>query len=105
MNRPWVAALCQASSRNRSNTLDKSIDGFYNGLWPVLRRIAGRVMRELQNDSADGRLGGWKNLGADLLSLRVLRSPVGESDGADLEWIGKISGTLKERMDQRGSSD
>jgi len=39
-------------------------------------------------------------LGADLLSSRVLRAPVGETQAAELAWLGSLSGGLKERMEQ-----
>ncbi|HEX5803920.1 MAG TPA: sigma-54 dependent transcriptional regulator [Azospira sp.] len=58
-------------------------------------------VRELQNEIlrmlalADG-----PRLGAELLSPRVLRTPVGETQAADLSLLAGLDGGLKERMDQ-----
>jgi two-component system response regulator HupR/HoxA len=85
-----------------SRTLGKPADGYTNEALACIAayRWPGNV-RELQNEIlrmvalADGT-----QLGADLLSTRVLRTPVGETDMADLDWFSNISGSLKERMDQ-----
>jgi two-component system response regulator HupR/HoxA len=85
-----------------SRTLGKPADGYTNEALACIAayRWPGNV-RELQNEIlrmvalADG-----PQLGADLLSTRVLRTPVGETDMADLDWFSNISGSLKERMDQ-----
>ena len=85
-----------------SRTLGKPAEGYTNEALACIAayRWPGNV-RELQNEIlrmvalADGL-----QLGADLLSPRVLRTPVGETDAADLEWFSNISGSLKERMDQ-----
>ena len=85
-----------------SRTLGKAADGFSNEALACIAayRWPGNV-RELQNEIlrmlalADSPL-----LGADLLSPRVLRTPVGESEAAELAWFSNISGNLKERMEQ-----
>ena len=85
-----------------SRSLGKPADGYTNEALACIAayRWPGNV-RELQNEIlrmvalADG-----PQLGADLLSTRVLRTPVGETDMADLDWFSNISGSLKERMDQ-----
>ncbi|PKO88533.1 MAG: sigma-54-dependent Fis family transcriptional regulator [Betaproteobacteria bacterium HGW-Betaproteobacteria-10] len=82
--------------------LGKTVDGFSNEALACIAayRWPGNV-RELQNEIlrmvalADGVL-----LGADLLSPRVLRTPVGESEAPELAWFNHISGNLKERMEQ-----
>ncbi len=85
-----------------SRALGKTADGFSNEALACIAayRWPGNV-RELQNEIlrmvalADSLL-----LGADLLSPRVLRTPVGESEAAELAWFSNISGNLKERMEQ-----
>ena len=85
-----------------SRALGKTADGFSNEALACIAayRWPGNV-RELQNEIlrmvalADSPL-----LGADLLSPRVLRTPVGESEAAELAWFSNISGNLKERMEQ-----
>ena len=85
-----------------SRVLGKTADGFSNEALACIAayRWPGNV-RELQNEIlrmvalADSLL-----LGADLLSPHVLRTPVGESEAAELAWFSNISGNLKERMEQ-----
>jgi len=82
--------------------LGKDCDGFTSEAAACIAayRWPGNV-RELQNEIlrmlalTDG-----PRLGADLLSPRVLRTPVGESQAADLSLLAGLEGGLKERMDQ-----
>ena len=99
MDLPLLAGrLLETASR----ALGKTADGFSNEALACIAayRWPGNV-RELQNEIlrmvalADSLL-----LGADLLSPRVLRTPVGESAEAELAWFSNISGNLKERMEQ-----
>ncbi|MBW7901395.1 MAG: sigma-54-dependent Fis family transcriptional regulator [Rhodocyclaceae bacterium] len=58
-------------------------------------------VRELQNEILRMlALAETAKLGADLLSPRVLRSPVGETQAADLSLLAGLEGGLKERMEQ-----
>jgi two-component system response regulator HupR/HoxA len=85
-----------------SRVLGKPAEGFTNEALACIAayRWPGNV-RELQNEILRMvALADSKVLGADLLSPRVLRTPVGETDSADLDWFSNISGSLKERMDQ-----
>ncbi|NJD26141.1 MAG: sigma-54-dependent Fis family transcriptional regulator [Betaproteobacteria bacterium] len=58
-------------------------------------------VRELQNEiQRMVVLASGDRLGAELLSRRVLCSPVGETQAAELAWLEGLAGGLKERMDQ-----
>jgi two-component system response regulator HupR/HoxA len=62
--------------------------------WPGnVRELQNEIQRMLVLATGD-------RLGADLLSPRVLRSPVGETQSAELAWLEGLEGGLKERMDQ-----
>ena len=85
-----------------SRALGKTADGFSNEALACIAayRWPGNV-RELQNEILRMvALADLPLLGADLLSPRVLRTPVGESEAAELAWFSNISGNLKERMEQ-----
>lgn len=94
--------LAQRLLESSSRVLGKAADGFTNEALACIAayRWPGNV-RELQNEIlrmvalADG-----KKLGADLLSPRVLRTPVGEAQAEDMEWLASLSGGLRERMEQ-----
>ena len=86
--------------------LGKPVDGFTNEALACIAayRWPGNV-RELQNEILRMvALATTPQLGADLLSPRVLRTPVGDVDedrpDDDLVWAAGLSGGLKERMDQ-----
>jgi len=82
-------------------TLGKQVQGFAN---EVLASLAayhwpGNV-RELQNEILRMlALCETAQIGAELLALRILRSPIGVVQGADLAVITGADGSLKERMD------
>ena len=58
-------------------------------------------VRELQNEILRMlALSESPRLGAELLSPRVLRTPVGETQAADLSLLAGLEGGLKERMEQ-----
>jgi two-component system, NtrC family, response regulator HupR/HoxA len=85
-----------------SRALGKTADGFSNEALACIAayRWPGNV-RELQNEILRMvALADLPLLGADLLSPRVLRTPVGESEAAELAWFSNISGNLKKRMEQ-----
>lgn len=94
--------LAQRLLETSARTLGREVDGFTTEALACLAayRWPGNV-RELQNEIlrmvalADG-----KKLGADLMSARVLRTPVGEAQAEELAWLAGLSGGLKERMDQ-----
>lgn len=94
--------LAQRLLESSARSLGKEVEGFTTEALACLAayRWPGNV-RELQNEIlrmvalADG-----KRLGADLMSARVLRSPVGEAQAEELAWLAGLSGGLKERMDQ-----
>src|SRR5574343_405063 len=86
--------------------LGKQVEGFTNEALACIAayRWPGNV-RELQNEILRMvALATPPQLGADLLSPRVLRAPVGDFDEArpadELAWAAGLSGGLKERMDQ-----
>ena len=86
--------------------LGKPVEGFTNEALACIAayRWPGNV-RELQNEILRMvALATMPQLGADLLSPRVLRSPVGDVDedraDSELAWAAGLSGGLKERMDQ-----
>jgi two-component system response regulator HupR/HoxA len=86
--------------------LGKPVEGFTNEALACIAayRWPGNV-RELQNEILRMvALATTPQLGADLLSPRVLRAPVGDFDEArpsdELAWAAGLSGGLKERMDQ-----
>jgi two-component system response regulator HupR/HoxA len=99
MDLPLLALrLLDASAK----TLGKPVDSFTTEALACIAayRWPGNV-RELQNEIlrmvalADG-----KKVGADLLSPRVLRTPVGEAQAEELAWVAGLQGGLKERMEQ-----
>jgi two-component system response regulator HupR/HoxA len=82
--------------------LGKSVDGFSKEAMACIAayRWPGNV-RELQNEILRMvALATTPLLGADLLSPRVLRTPVGETPVADFAWADGLTGGLKERMEQ-----
>ncbi len=99
MDLPLLAQRLLTSS---CRALEKVADGFTTEAMACISayRWPGNV-RELQNEIlrmvalADG-----PKLGADLLSPRVLRTPVGDVQEEELAWLASLSGGLKERMDQ-----
>ncbi|HZX33484.1 MAG TPA: sigma-54 dependent transcriptional regulator [Rhodocyclaceae bacterium] len=94
--------LAQKLLESSSQVLGKPVEGFTNEALACIAayRWPGNV-RELQNEIlrmvalADG-----KKVGADLLSPRVLRTPVGDVQAEELAWLATLSGGLKERMEQ-----
>jgi two-component system response regulator HupR/HoxA len=103
MDLPLLARRLLDSS---CNALGKPVEGFTNEALACIAayRWPGNV-RELQNEILRMvALSTTPQLGADLLSPRVLRTPVGDFDEArpddELAWAAGLSGGLKERMDQ-----
>ncbi len=97
-----IPLLAQNLLEKSCKALGKPADGFTNEALACIAayRWPGNV-RELQNEILRMlALSDEKRLGADLLSTRVLRTPVGDSAGEDTAWLGSLSGGLKERMDQ-----
>ncbi|HJW25376.1 MAG TPA: sigma-54 dependent transcriptional regulator [Rhodocyclaceae bacterium] len=94
--------LAQRLMESSCRSLGKPVDGFTNEALACIAayRWPGNV-RELQNEIlrmvalSDGR-----KLGADLLSPRVLRTPVGEVQAEEMAWLASLQGGLKERMEQ-----
>jgi two-component system response regulator HupR/HoxA len=99
MDIPLLATrLLEASQR----VLGKSSEGFTSEAAACIAayRWPGNV-RELQNEILRMlALAETPKLGAELLSSRVLRTPVGEVQDADLSLLAGLEGGLKERMDQ-----
>ncbi len=82
--------------------LGKACDGFTGeaAVCIAAYRWPGNV-RELQNEILRMlALAEGPQLGAELLSPRVLRTPVGETQAAELSLLAGMSGGLKERMEQ-----
>ena len=82
--------------------LGKACDGFTGEAAACIAayRWPGNV-RELQNEILRMlALAEGSQLGAELLSPRVLRTPVGETQAAELSLLAGMSGGLKERMEQ-----
>jgi two-component system, NtrC family, response regulator HupR/HoxA len=99
MDLPLLARRLLDSS---CSALGKSVEGFSSEALARMSayRWPGNV-RELQNEILRMvALSTTPILGADLLSPRVLRMPVGEPRGQDMGWASALSGGLKERMDQ-----
>ncbi len=99
MDLPLLAKRLLAAS---SQALGKPVDGFTSEALACITayRWPGNV-RELQNEILRMvALGDAPQLGADLLSPRVLRTPVGETQAEELAWLAGLQGGLKERMDQ-----
>lgn len=94
--------LARRLLESASRVLGKAVDGFTTEAQACIAayRWPGNV-RELQNEIlrmvalADGG-----KLGADLMSPRVLRTPVGEVQAEELAWLASLEGGLKERMEQ-----
>jgi two-component system response regulator HupR/HoxA len=99
MDIPLLAGrLLDASQK----ALGKKSNGFTNEALACIAayRWPGNV-RELQNEILRMlALAETPKLGAELLSPRVLRTPVGEVQDADLSLLSGLEGGLKERMDQ-----
>ena len=103
MDLPLLARRLLDSS---CNALGKPVEGFTNEALAAIAayRWPGNV-RELQNEILRMvALSTTPLLGPDLLSPRVLRTPVGEFDenkpSDELAWAAGLNGGLKERMDQ-----
>jgi len=99
MDLPLLAHRLLVSS---CNALGKPVESFSNEAIACIAayRWPGNV-RELQNEILRMvALSSTPQLGAELLSPRVLRRPVSETSGPDLAWASGLSGGLKERMDQ-----
>ena len=97
-----VPLLAQRLLDSSCLALDKVVEEFTGEALAciVAYRWPGNV-RELQNEILRMvALSDGPKLGADLLSPRVLRTPVGESPGDDMAWAANLTGGLKERMDQ-----
>jgi two-component system response regulator HupR/HoxA len=97
-----IPLLAQRLLDSSCLALDKAVQGFTTEALAciVAYRWPGNV-RELQNEILRMvALSDNPKLGADLLSPRVLRTPVGESSGDDMAWAANLTGGLKERMDQ-----
>ncbi|MDQ5881685.1 MAG: two-component system, NtrC family, response regulator HupR/HoxA, partial [Pseudomonadota bacterium] len=99
MDIPLLATrLLEASQK----ALGKTCEGFTSEAAACIAayRWPGNV-RELQNEILRMlALAETPKLGAELLSPRVLRTPVGETQAADLSLLAGLEGGLKERMDQ-----
>jgi two-component system response regulator HupR/HoxA len=94
--------LAQKLLESSSRVLGKPVEGFTNEALACVAayRWPGNV-RELQNEILRMvALGDGKKLGADLLSPRVLRTPVGDVQAEEMAWLATLSGGLKERMEQ-----
>jgi two-component system response regulator HupR/HoxA len=99
MDIPLLASRLLAVSQK---ALGKSSEGFTSETAACIAayRWPGNV-RELQNEILRMlALAETPKLGAELLSPRVLRTPVGETQAADLSVLAGLEGGLKERMDQ-----
>ena len=98
MDIPLLATrLLEASQK----ALGKACEGFSGEAAACIAayRWPGNV-RELQNEILRMlALAETSKLGAELLSPRVLRTPVGEAQEADLSLLASLDGGLKERMD------
>ena len=97
-----VPLLVQRLLDSACRTLGRKLEGFTGEALACLAayRWPGNV-RELRNEILRMvALSDGPRLGADLLSSRVLRAPVGETQAAELAWLGSLSGGLKERMEQ-----
>ncbi len=99
MDIPLLAErLLEASQK----ALGKNCEGFTGEAAACIAayRWPGNV-RELQNEILRMlALAETPRLGAELLSPRVLRTPVGETQAAELSLLAGMSGGLKERMEQ-----
>ena len=99
MDIPLLAARLLAVSQQ---ALDKQVAGFSAETLACIAsyRWPGNV-RELQNEILRMlALCEGERIGAELLSPRVLRAPVGDSQAAELSFLADLSGGLKERMEQ-----
>ncbi len=97
-----IPLLAQRLLDASKKALGKDCEGFSSETVACLAayRWPGNV-RELQNEILRMlALADSPKLGADLLSPRVLRTPVGETQAADLSLLAGLEGGLKERMDQ-----
>ena len=97
-----IPLLAERLLESASRALGRPLEGFSAEALACLAayRWPGNV-RELQNEILRMvALSDGPRLGAELLSPRVLRAPVGETQAAELAWLASLSGGLKERMDQ-----
>lgn len=89
-----LASSCTALGKPVAGFARETLAGLTAYRWP------GNV-RELQNEILRMvALSTTPELGVDLLSPRVLKSPVGETPAADVDWAANLTGGLKERMEQ-----
>ncbi len=87
-------AACAALGRRLEGFSAEALACLAAYRWPGnVRELRNEILRMVA--LADG-----PRLGADLLSPRVLRAPVGETQAAELAWLASLSGGLKERMEQ-----
>ena len=94
--------LARRLLESASRTLGKPLAEFSSEALACIAayRWPGNV-RQLQNEILRMvALADASQLGADLLSPRILRTPVGDSATAELAWLSNASGNLKERMEQ-----
>ena len=97
-----IPLLAQRLLEASQKVLAKTVTGFSTETLACIAayRWPGNV-RELQNEILRMlALAEGPELGAELLSPRVLRSPVGERQDAELSFLAELSGGLKERMEQ-----
>lgn len=97
-----LALLAQRLLESSSRSLGKAVNGFTSEAlaciaaysWPGnVRQLQNEILRMVALTDAT-------TLGADLLSPQVLRTPVGETQSEDMAWLSRLSGGLKERMEQ-----
>jgi len=97
-----IPLLAQRLLDSASRALGKASDGFTNETlaciaayrWPGnVRQLHNEILRMLA-------LADTPKLGAELLSSRVLRTPVGDTQDETAAWVGDLTGGLKERMEQ-----
>jgi two-component system response regulator HupR/HoxA len=97
-----IPLLAHKLLESSCQSLDKAADGFTNEALACIAayRWPGNV-RELKNEILRMvALADSPKLGADLLSPRVLRTPLGDTQGEEMAWVGNLTGGLKERMEQ-----
>lgn len=97
-----IPLLAQRLLEASQKALGKTVQGFTTETLACIAayRWPGNV-RELQNEILRMlALCEGKQLGAELLSPRVLRAPVGVHEDAELSFLADLSGGLKERMEQ-----
>ncbi len=97
-----IPLLAERPLEASQKALGKNCEGFTGEAAACIAayRWPGNV-RELQNEILRMlALAETPRLGAELLSPRVLRTPVGETQAAELSLLAGMSGGLKERMEQ-----